>query len=290
MPGRGAGELAGPRVGGQIQQRDELPGGDLAEHDLVCSRQELVGPRVLAGQRAEDELRHRHVRRGVDPVPGDVAEDDRQASIRELEEVVDVAADLDERGGGVDGADLEPLQLRARAREEGALHRLHELLAFLVEPGVVECQCGLAGDGDRRLQRLAGDRPVGVEREHRQGPEDLGLGRERDDGRGRSLLEERNQRLVRSAERSRGRGVEHDRRAAAKDARLQRRDGLRQRQDLPHRPVQPLLLDVNCDRYELVAPPVRHPQGGCVDVEGLDDRPHDRFKRCIEREALGERA
>ena len=51
--------------------------------------------RVLAGERAEDELRHRHVGRRVDAVAGDVAEHDREAPVRQVEEVVDVAADVE---------------------------------------------------------------------------------------------------------------------------------------------------------------------------------------------------
>ena len=54
---------------------------------------------------------------------------------------------------------------------------------------------------ERGLERLAVDRPVRVERDERQRPEDLGLRGERDDRRGRALLEERDERLVRRAER-----------------------------------------------------------------------------------------
>jgi hypothetical protein len=85
-PGRG--------IDREVEERDELP--DAISSSTTRSRRRGSRPaRVLARQRAEDELRHRHVGRRVDPVPGDVAEHDREPSVGELEEVVDVAADLD---------------------------------------------------------------------------------------------------------------------------------------------------------------------------------------------------
>src|SRR3954452_15968826 len=48
VAGRGAGELAGARVDDQVEQGHELPGRDLAEHDLVRRSQELARLRVLA--------------------------------------------------------------------------------------------------------------------------------------------------------------------------------------------------------------------------------------------------
>ena len=57
---------------------------------------------VLACERAEHELRHRHVGGRVDAVAGDVAEHDRQPAVGELEEVEDVAADVDLRRRLVD--------------------------------------------------------------------------------------------------------------------------------------------------------------------------------------------
>ena len=53
---------------------------------------------MLSRQRPEHELGHRHVRRRPDPVPGDIAEDDGELLIAEVEEVVHVAADLDAGG------------------------------------------------------------------------------------------------------------------------------------------------------------------------------------------------
>ena len=74
------------------------------------------GLRMLARERAEDELRHRHVGRRLDPVTGHVAEHDGEPAVAELEEVVDVAADVDARRRLVHLADLEPLELRDATR------------------------------------------------------------------------------------------------------------------------------------------------------------------------------
>ena len=78
---------------------------------------------VKARERAEDELRHRHVGGRVDPVAGDVAEDDRQPPVAGLEVVVDVAADADERRRLVDRADLEA---RTCGRKRGSSERCIE--------------------------------------------------------------------------------------------------------------------------------------------------------------------
>src|SRR6185437_1188707 len=56
MPRRSAGDLAAARIDGQVEKRDELARGDLAEHDLIRGGQEVAGLRVLAGQGAEDEF------------------------------------------------------------------------------------------------------------------------------------------------------------------------------------------------------------------------------------------
>ena len=108
MPAGGAGDLAVSRVDRQVQHRDELARADLLDDDVVRGGQERARLRVEARERAEDELRHRHVGRRVDPVAGDVAEHDREPLVVGLQVVVDVAADADERGRLVDRADLEP--------------------------------------------------------------------------------------------------------------------------------------------------------------------------------------
>jgi hypothetical protein len=99
---------------------------------------------------------------------GDVAQHDGQPSVRKLEEVVDVAADLDVCRRLVHGPELEARKRRRRAREQRALDRVGEVALLLVQARVVERERGLARDGDRGLDRVVGDRPSRVEREERE--------------------------------------------------------------------------------------------------------------------------
>ncbi len=92
------------------------PGGDLGGDDLVRGRQEVAGHDVLAGERPEDVLRHRHVGRRVDPVAGHVPEHDRQPPVAQGEVVVDIAADLEPRRRFVDVAELEAGNLGGSVR------------------------------------------------------------------------------------------------------------------------------------------------------------------------------
>ena len=131
-----------------------LPGADLLDDNVVRGGQERPRLRVEARERAEDELRHRHVGGRVDPVAGDVAEHDRQPPVAGLQVVVDVSADADERRRLVDRADLEARDLRAEARQQRALHRVGERLLLLVEARVVDGERRLGGDEQRRVERL----------------------------------------------------------------------------------------------------------------------------------------
>ena len=74
MAGAGAGDLAAHSVDGHVQHGDELARRDLADDDVVRRGEEVAGVGMLAGEGAEDELRHRHIRGGLDPVPGHVPE------------------------------------------------------------------------------------------------------------------------------------------------------------------------------------------------------------------------
>ena len=198
MSGARAGEPAA-RVQGEIRHRDELAGRDLAGDDLVRVGEEIGRLGMLARQRAEDELRHRHVGRRIDAVAGDVTEHDRDPAVAELEEVVDVAADVEARSGLVHGTDVEPRKLRPLAGQERALDRLRERFLLLVETRVVECERGLRrnrGSGSDRLRR---DRRRGIERQNGELCEQLALGRERNDDRGRALGEERRRQSVRTS-------------------------------------------------------------------------------------------
>ena len=150
-----------------------LPRRDLAADHVVRGGEEVGRLRMLARERAEHELRHRHVGGRVDAVPRDVAEHDREPAVLEREEVVDVAADVDPRRRLVHLADLQPLDHRPRPRQQRALHRVGELLLLLVEAGVVDRERGLRGDRSRRLDRLLRERaarPEGEDRRARRPP------------------------------------------------------------------------------------------------------------------------
>ena len=85
-----------------------LPDRDVADDHLVRGGEKRGRLGVLARERTEHELRHRHVCRRVDPVPGDVAEHDGEPAVAELQEVEDVSTDVHLRRGLVHRADLEP--------------------------------------------------------------------------------------------------------------------------------------------------------------------------------------
>ena len=94
VTGAGARDLARGGIDDEVRHRDELARRDLADDDVVRGGKEVAGLWVLAGERAEDELRHRHVRRRVDAVPRHVPQHDGEPAVVEREEVVDVASDL----------------------------------------------------------------------------------------------------------------------------------------------------------------------------------------------------
>ena len=146
--------------------------------------------RVLARERAEHELRHRHVGGRVDPVAGDVAEHDREPAVGELEEVVDVAADVDAapptRRPRRPRAPARP----ALARQQRPLDRLRERLLLLVEAGVVDRERRLRGDLSRRCDPSPLIGLGRFERDNRQLRERLGRRDDREHGRGRALDEE----------------------------------------------------------------------------------------------------
>ena len=180
--------------------RDELADRDLADDDLVRGGEERRRLGMLARERPEDELRHRHVGGRVDPVPGDVAEHDGEPAVAQLEEVEDVAADVDLRGGLVDRADLEPGDRRPLARQQRPLHRLRELLLLLVEAGVVDRERGLLADRARGRERLARDRRGRIERDDRQLCEQLARRRDRQQRGRRAAEQEREQQRMGAAE------------------------------------------------------------------------------------------
>ena len=103
-----------------------------------------------------------------------VTQHDCEAPVVELNEVVNVTADVDARRRLVDVADLEPGHCRLRTRQQRTLHRVSELLLLLIQARIVDCESGLAGDCKRGIHRLVGDRIAGPERENLEGRDRLG--------------------------------------------------------------------------------------------------------------------
>ena len=268
MPAARAGDLALHGVDDELDHRDEAPRGDLGGDDLVRGSQEVAGHDVLARERPEDVLRHRHVGRRIDAVAGHVPEHDRQPPVAEGEVVVDVAADLEARRGLVDVAELEAGDLGSCARQERALHRVGERLLLRVEPGVVDRERGLSRDRECRVGDLAGDRATGMQRDDRERREQLGRRRDRDDGRARALAQKRRQQRERATERLRPVGVEKQRLASLEQReQLPPRQLLRPREQRTRSGVDALVVHVHRPRGQLDPALVGHPDHGGVDPE-----------------------
>ncbi len=281
---------AGGGVDGQAGHGHERPSRELTERNLVRLRQEVGRIRVQADERPERELGEGHVGRGRDSVAARVPQHDRELPVRQREEVVDVASDLDPRRGLVDGTDLEAIDVRNPARQQRALHRVCEVLPFLGEPCVLDGERGLPGDEERRLHLLVAEAPRGVERDDRERREELGRGRDRDDEGGRALLEERDEKLVRGAELAGGRGIEHERLAHAEQPPAGKfLDRLLALEDRPERRREAFVGEMRRMRDELVAALTLHADHGRVRVEQVDRRARHGFERRVEREALRER-
>ena len=161
-------ELPGARIDDDVHHLDELPGRDLADDHVVGRLQEVAGVGMLAGQRTEHELRHRHVGSGFDAVTRHVAEGNRETSVVELHEVVDVPADLDTCRRLVRCAELQPRELGNRLRQQRPLHGVRELLLLLVETSVVDRERRLSTDAHGFVHRLPRDGRARTHREDRQ--------------------------------------------------------------------------------------------------------------------------
>jgi hypothetical protein len=170
-----------------------LPGPISLQITSFAAGEEVGRLRVLAREGAEDELRHRHVRGGVDAVAGHVAEHDREPPVLQREEVVDVAADVHRGRGARTPRRPRAPPSRGETRQQRALHRVGELLLLLVEPGVVNRERRLRRERRRRLDRLLRERVSGAEGEDAERGDDLGREGNRDDRRRPALLEKRDE-------------------------------------------------------------------------------------------------
>ena len=275
------GELAGLRVEDGVDHRQELAERDLLDDDVVRAREERPGLRIGAGERAERELRHRHVRRGLDPLADHVADAHGDPPVLEREDVVDIAAHVDLRRRLVDVADLETRNFGERAREERSLHRLGEVALLLRQAGVVDREPRLRGDGGRGLECVGVERARRVERDQRQHADHLRRRDEWDDRGRRALGQERPEEGVVQADRARPRGEEG---LAAFDHAREVRivEGPRAAEDGGGRAVEGGVGDMDRARLEHLAAAVRHAHDGRVDAEQLDHRRRDNLERPLE--------
>ena len=276
-------DFAARGIDGDVRHRDELARGDLVHHDIVRGGEKVAWFRMLSRERAEHELRHRHIGRRFDTVPGYVAENDGEASVAELEEVVHVAADVDARRRLVHLTYLEAGDGRLLPRQQRALHRVGELFLLLIEPGVVDGECSLAGDRDATVDRLLADRVAGAERQDRQRGNRLGRRRDGHDGAGPSLREERLEHVVPTLEPE---GL----RLAEEALYRSRAERLRPIENHTGRVREVRVLHVQRPRRQQLAAAVRQGDQRCIDIEHVDDCASKCLERRLEREALRERA
>ena len=134
----GDGQLVALLVEEQHAQGRELGGVVLAQHafEAVEDDRRRV-PFEGVGAQGVPQLDHHGGR--VDRVPGDVADGDEQPPVVELDELVEVAADLGVVGGGdIPGRDLQPATSGQPAREEAALQGQREVVLLGVEAQRVE--------------------------------------------------------------------------------------------------------------------------------------------------------
>ena len=210
---------AGGGIDGQAGHGHERPSRKLTERHLVRLRQEVGRIRVQADERTERELGERHVGRGRDSVTARVAQHDRELPVRQREEVVDVASDLDPRRGLVDGSDLEastsgtPRGSSERCIVSAKSFRSWVSRAFSIasaacpatKSAVSTCSSPSRRDGSSETTVSVASSSAEVAIGTTSG--------------GRALLEERDEKLVRGAEPAGGRGIEHERLAHAEQLR-----------------------------------------------------------------------
>jgi hypothetical protein len=283
-------DLAPARIDEEVEHRDELARADLVHDHLVRIREERRRIRPFPRERAEAELRHRHVGRCLDPLSGHVAEKHREAAALEGEEVVHVAAHLHARRGLVQVPDVETGNRGKLPREQRPLHRLGEVLLLLVEARVVDRKGSLRRDDHRRVDVFRLERPGRIDREQSERPENLTRLGHRKDGGGRALdekgVEEPMHVLFLSGTRH-----EPDGPPGAEEAAGERRGHrLRAAENRRRRIAERRVGDVDSARLEHVAALVGHPDRGRIDLEEVDHRLRDGVERRLERQALRERA
>ena len=140
--------------------------GERREGRLDRPLDELVEPGdngvrvvVLEGERAERVPELPHHRRRLDTLADHVADDEGDAAMLEVDDVVPVAADVHtDRAGQVAGGEGDAADRREPLRQDAPLHGLGDRAFGLVAPGSVERLPALAHERDEPLAVGVGKR------------------------------------------------------------------------------------------------------------------------------------
>ena len=145
------------------QRGQELARAALVEHRAVEGAEHRRGRFVRVGGRAHGVAGERGQRGGVDALAADVADRDAPRAVAERERVVEVAADLDALGAGLQpSGEVDPGHVGQRARQQRGLQRLRDRVLALVELRAGDRDRGLRGDrGQHARARRCRTRPGG---------------------------------------------------------------------------------------------------------------------------------
>ena len=143
---------------------------------------------VLEGERAERVPQLPHHRGGLNALADDVADDEADRAVLELDDVVPVSADVDaDRARQVAGRERDPADRRQALRQDAALHRLRDPALGLVAAGAVERLLALAHQRQQPFPVCVGDAAGGAtasgERAARERERDPAVRRTRPAGR-----------------------------------------------------------------------------------------------------------
>ena len=146
-----------PWVDDEVHERRECR-VDHPLDELVEPRDDGVWIVVLEGERAEGVAKLAHHRGGLHAFADDVADDEPDRSVLELDDVVPVSADVDAHGAReVPGRQRYPADRRQALRENAALHRLRDSALGLVASGAVDRLLALADQGEQPFAICVGD-------------------------------------------------------------------------------------------------------------------------------------
>jgi hypothetical protein len=198
-------EAARGRLEDAVQAGDEHPRRHLRRQELVRTGEDQAGLDEARRLRPEDRVRSGHDEGRRDALVGDVADDDTDAALAKVDEVVEVAAHHPCRA--VVGGDLPLRQVRKLARQELLLDQLRDLELLLValafgglgglladELRHADRGCRLGGERREEAAVVGGVVLLGKARAQVQRTDELALGDERHDerdARGPQILQRR---------------------------------------------------------------------------------------------------